>query len=533
MFILLILYKYVSFYNIELIIEFISPCNQKNELLENKMSVSQPKYHAKNENNFPMSINPIKKNYNNDKMSLANLVDNVNNNNLHIFYPKEDSLFKKRIDKLNLKFYLETEKFLSNQHNEGKCQDSLFIILFQQISLYIEEIERLNLLLQEKKGDPKFIKERVDEYIRRQKDFETKERLIQTLKDSKMNLEKKLSKLMCHEDKIKSENESLKRQNKFYQEQLQIYLDKEKEGEKTKPDSEIDTNLSIKLSKKVSKKRNYSDNNPNNNLNNLPVSPSNLNQNLQKQSNDLNQFRGGSKGPNSGNISNGTNLMEHNLKLSSQIPKNKKDLKIIKAVKEQLTRTASDDSNNSGNNVTIPIRCNSPIVNISKDNIKMSIQKCENEIKEMTFMEIYLKKMKFELMNENNKKNNNLKLYLNNGKSLTPNPLIDYGDKDNCNMNSHVHTEVMVSDLEDYDKFKTNGFQCLNNQKKNTYKNYTPSGLNSVTIDLDNSEGDNLNKYGFHNTKIKTPHFKTINIGSNNNDYTNANLTKQKKIFYK
>ena len=40
-----------------------------------------------------------------------------------------------------------------------------------------------------------------------------------------MNLEKKLSKLMCHEDKIKSENESLKRQNKFYQEQLQIYLD--------------------------------------------------------------------------------------------------------------------------------------------------------------------------------------------------------------------------------------------------------------------------------------------------------------------
>ena len=159
------------------------------------MSVSQPKYKPK------QYCPPLT----NDNISLANLVDNVNNNNLHIFYQKDDSIFKQRIDKLNLKFYLETEKYLTNQHSENKCQNSLFIILFQQISLYIEEIERLNLILQERKGDPKFIKERVDEYIRRQKDFETKEMLIKTLKDSKYNLEKKLALMMLHEDKIKSE----------------------------------------------------------------------------------------------------------------------------------------------------------------------------------------------------------------------------------------------------------------------------------------------------------------------------------------
>lgn len=167
------------------------------------MSVSQPKY--KPLNDIMITTDSCK-----TPISLANLVDNVNNNNLHVFYPKEDSLFKKKIDKLNLKFYLETEKYLSNQHNERKCQESLFIILFQQISLYIEEIERLNLLIQEKKGDPKYIKERVDEYIRKQKSFETKELLIKALKESKMNSEKRLAEMMSDNDKLKSENEDRK-----------------------------------------------------------------------------------------------------------------------------------------------------------------------------------------------------------------------------------------------------------------------------------------------------------------------------------
>lgn len=425
------------------------------------MSVSQPKYQVRNNNSDLI----------NEKISLANLVDNVNNNNLHIFYPKEDSLFKKKIDKLNLKFYLETEKYLSNQHNEGKCQDSLFIILFQQISLYIEEIERLNLILQEKKGDPKCIKERVDEYIRKQKDFETKERLIQTLKESKTNLEKKLSNLISHEDKIKSENDSLKRQNKFYQEQLRMYIQKDSNdfssnnnnNNNNKNGNNNDNSLSIKLSKKISKKRNYSDNNPN---------KINL-------KNDVNVFRGGRYLINS---------VEHN-KLRP-----KKELKIIKAVKEQLTRTASDDSK----------RCSSP----NLQGIKTAILNCDNEMKELTMLEIYLKKFKNNIISET---------------SIAPTVTLNPFDTNE----NHMRTEVIVSDLEDYDKvWKSNGFKEPVLGKK---KNYTGSGLNSVTIDLDSSENEtSLGKYGFHNNKVKTPHFKTINLTASSNEGS-----KNKKLIYK
>ena len=146
----------------------------------------------------------------------------------------------------------------------------------------------------------------------------------------------------------------------------------------------------------------------------------------------------------------------------------------------------------------------------------------------MSFMEIYLKKMKYDIMNENVKKNNSLKLFLRSGKVTPSNPLMEYVTGENGN-NSHIQTEVMISDLEDYEKYKTNGFQ--NQNKKFSPKNYTKSGLNSVTIDLDNTDNDNINKYGFHNAKIKTPHFKTINLTSNSSN--NSEQVRQKKNIYK
>ena len=84
------------------------------------------------------------------KVYLSNLIDNINiNNNANSFY-KEDSLFKKRLEKLNYKFYTETEKYLNNKLEVESSQDQLFVILFKQISLYMEENERLNQLLKEK-----------------------------------------------------------------------------------------------------------------------------------------------------------------------------------------------------------------------------------------------------------------------------------------------------------------------------------------------------------------------------------------------
>lgn len=96
------------------------------------------------------------------RTSLASLVDNIDLNSLNTFYNKEDSLFKRRIDKLNIKFYIETEKFMTNKQDIKECQDQLFFILFKQISLYLEEIERLNKLVTEKK-DEKTAKEMLEE----------------------------------------------------------------------------------------------------------------------------------------------------------------------------------------------------------------------------------------------------------------------------------------------------------------------------------------------------------------------------------
>ena len=85
----------------------------------------------------------------NENSPLISLIDSINLTNLNSYYNNDDVLFKKRIDKLNLKFYLETEKCLDTKTFEDiqKSHNKLFLILFKQISLYIEEIERLNKII--------------------------------------------------------------------------------------------------------------------------------------------------------------------------------------------------------------------------------------------------------------------------------------------------------------------------------------------------------------------------------------------------
>ena len=151
---------------------------------------------------------------------LSRILDTINSNSLNIFYPDSNSEFKKKIDSLNLKFYLETEKYLSNKNRSEKCQTSLFIILFKQINIYIEEIERLNLIIIKRKYDPKKIIERTDELIKKQNEFLTKEKLIKTLKESKSNIESKLLESIINEDKLKKEIQYLKKENALFKKQL-------------------------------------------------------------------------------------------------------------------------------------------------------------------------------------------------------------------------------------------------------------------------------------------------------------------------
>ena len=173
----------------------------------------------KNEQKF-YSLTGIKeKEKKNSNEVLSELLDNLDKNSLNIFYKDSSCPFKRKIDELNLKFYLETEKYLCNKTKIEKTQSSLFIILFKQIKIYIEEIERLNLIILEKKYDPRNTIERTDEILKKQKDFEINQQLIKTLKDSKSYTEGKLLKTLLNEDKLKKENEKLKQENEFYKKQ--------------------------------------------------------------------------------------------------------------------------------------------------------------------------------------------------------------------------------------------------------------------------------------------------------------------------
>ena len=141
------------------------------------LTIENPSRRNINSSKQVKNLSPSINNENKEETSnelLSKILDTINSNSLNIFYPDSNSDFKKKIDSLNLKFYLETEKYLSNKNPSEKCQTSLFIILFKQINIYIEEIERLNLIIIKRKYEPKKIIERTDEIIKKQNEFLTK-----------------------------------------------------------------------------------------------------------------------------------------------------------------------------------------------------------------------------------------------------------------------------------------------------------------------------------------------------------------------
>ena len=145
--------------------------------------------------------------------SLSNIIDIINNNNLNLFYQDDSNNFKRSIDSLNLKFYLETEKLLSsNMNNSG----NLFFILFKQITLYIKEIERLNIIILGLKKDQESAKKMEYFIQKREMDFENKVNIINALRYSKDDLEKKVNSLIVSENNLKKENQRLLQENQFY-----------------------------------------------------------------------------------------------------------------------------------------------------------------------------------------------------------------------------------------------------------------------------------------------------------------------------
>lgn len=142
-------------------------------------------------------------------MSVSSLLNDIPLNTLSDFYDIETSLFKKRIDKLNLKFYWESEG-LSSQKEIPKPYNKLFLILFKQINLFNEEIERLNLIIKEKNKNEAYFKGRIFEFSQKEKDRILTKQMLKNYQKQNKQLEKKLKERYTVEDKLKAEIEKLK-----------------------------------------------------------------------------------------------------------------------------------------------------------------------------------------------------------------------------------------------------------------------------------------------------------------------------------
>ena len=174
-------------------------------------------------NDLKNKNNVITEDKNEDKeeeLNFIKTIDDMKQNVLDYYYDK-NSAFKQKIDSLNLKFYLETEKYLNNSkkndtNRNQKLQANLFIILFQQINVFIEEIERLNKIILENKYKKEQIMLRTNELNEKKNDILLKDDLIQSLKQTNTNTEKKLLETLLHEDKLMKDNQRLRKENENY-----------------------------------------------------------------------------------------------------------------------------------------------------------------------------------------------------------------------------------------------------------------------------------------------------------------------------
>ena len=187
---------------------------QKNKIPHNIQNNNQYELYDINNNSNIISHFETETGNNNlhSNESLSNIIDVISNNNLNLFYEDDSTNFKRNIDNLNLKFYLETEKILASTNYDS---NNLFLILFKQITLYIKEIERLNVIIlylkqeaQKEKKSPTIQKKEID--------YDTKKDIINALRFSNDNLEKKINNLIASENNLKQENLRLIQENQFY-----------------------------------------------------------------------------------------------------------------------------------------------------------------------------------------------------------------------------------------------------------------------------------------------------------------------------
>jgi len=137
----------------------------------------------------------------NSSLQIYNFINDMPFENLNDYYDIESSLFLKRIEKLNLKFYWTSESILSQQDIKYPY-NKLFLILFKQISLYIEEIARLNKQLKQKTKNEKNFQIKISQMKQKEKENMLNKQMLKNLQRDNKLLEKKNEKNKEQIDKL-------------------------------------------------------------------------------------------------------------------------------------------------------------------------------------------------------------------------------------------------------------------------------------------------------------------------------------------
>ena len=484
--------------------------NTKMNLLKEKVSTNNI-YNTSSSNSFDnIDENP--------NQVVSKILDNINKNSLSSFYDS-DSEFKNKIDSLNLKFYLETEKYLCNQNKKIKTQTSLFIILFKQIIIYIEEIERLNLIIIQKKYKPENIIKRTDDITQKQKEFQTKEDIIDEIKKSQSNMEAKLLKALINENNLNKKIENLQKENEIYKNKINS-LTNNNEMQIIKMDKTMSSSFQDDKNEDFSDMNNK---NGNSNINNKKISNNNININFikSKKKNSHNSVcftnSSNSKINNIIKINKFINIKSKspsnfNNKKSSFKFKNFKNLNI----NTKRNHSVKDEKSKNNNNKNINNKSNLKklkteemkyqdylITEFNKNDKKQKIDKTNKNntidiyetepdlTKGNMFKKIIISNKTKLLKDENitfrnSKKNNNLNInLLLSNSNLSNNINSNKKQKNDSNINKCVHN--CYNTIANYNsKFKSdNGFnhlKLIKNGKK-------------VKIDNNNQSNNNINKF--------------------------------------
>ena len=183
--------------------DFYSNLNKSNDISnQNENNIFNKTLKLSNKNILENNSNE------NNSNNLSSLIKDINFKNLNEYYELQSSIFMKKIQKLNLKFYWTSEVLL-NEKNIQYPYNKLFLILFKEISLYIDEIERLNKQLKLKTKNENYYTQKISQLTQKEKNNMINKQMLK-------NMQRNYNLLQKANDKYKNNIEKLNKKINYY-----------------------------------------------------------------------------------------------------------------------------------------------------------------------------------------------------------------------------------------------------------------------------------------------------------------------------